>query len=75
MAYPQTNGQAEAANKSILNGLQKKLDDAKEKWVEELHDVLRPLRTTEKTATAKTSFMLPYGSEAVLPIEVALHTQ
>jgi len=32
IADPQTNSQAEAANKSILHGLQKKLDDANRKW-------------------------------------------
>ena len=30
-AYPQGNGQAEAVNKVILNGLKKRLDDAKAK--------------------------------------------
>ena len=40
IAHPQTNGQTEAANKAILHGLQKKLNDAKGKWVDELHDVL-----------------------------------
>ena len=30
-AYPQGNGQAEAVNKVIVNGLKKRLDDAKEK--------------------------------------------
>jgi len=74
VAHPQTNGQAEAANKSILHGLQKKLDHAKGRWADELHGVLWNLRTTEKTATGETPFMLAYGSEAVLPIEVALHT-
>jgi len=74
VAHPQTNGQAEAANKSILYGLQKKLDHAKGKWVDELHDVLWYLHTIEKTATGETPFMLAYGSEAVLPIEVALQT-
>jgi len=29
VAHPQTNGQAEAANKVILHGLQKKLDNVK----------------------------------------------
>ena len=28
LAYPQSNGQAEAINKTILNGLKKMLDDA-----------------------------------------------
>jgi len=40
VAHPQTNGQAEAANKVIFYGLQKKLDEAKGKWADELHDVL-----------------------------------
>ena len=29
LAYPQGNGQAEAVNKIIVNGLKKRLDDAK----------------------------------------------
>ena len=33
-------GQAEAVNKIIVNGLKKRLDDAKGKWVEELPHVL-----------------------------------
>jgi len=74
VVHPQTNGQAEAANKFILHGLQKKLDHTKGKWADELHGVLWNLRTMEKTATGETSFMLAYGSEAVLPVEVALHT-
>ena len=39
-AYPQGNGQAETVNKVIVNGLKKRLDDAKGKWVEELSHVL-----------------------------------
>ena len=38
-AYPQGNGQAEAVNKVIVNGLKKRLDDAKGRWVEELPHV------------------------------------
>ena len=40
MAYPQDNGQAETVNKVIVSGLKKKLDNAKEKWVEKLSHVL-----------------------------------
>ena len=40
LAYPQGNGQAEAVNKVIVNGLKKRLEDAKGKWVEELSHVL-----------------------------------
>ena len=39
-AYPQGNGQAEAINKVIVDGLKKRLDDAKGRWVEELPHVL-----------------------------------
>ena len=39
-AYPQGNRQAETVNKVIMNGLKKRLDDAKGKWVEELPHVL-----------------------------------
>ena len=44
--YPQGNGYAEAVKKVIVNGLEKRLDDAKEKWVEELLYVLWTYRTT-----------------------------
>lgn len=36
-AYPQSNGQAEASNKTILDGIKKRLDKAKGKWPDELH--------------------------------------
>ena len=39
-AYLQGNGQAEAVNKVIINGLKKRLDEAKGRWVEELPHVL-----------------------------------
>ncbi|PNX58576.1 retrotransposon-related protein, partial [Trifolium pratense] len=38
--HPQTNGQVEAANRVILRGLKRRLDEAKGKWTEELHSVL-----------------------------------
>ena len=40
LTYPQGNGQAKAVNKVIVNGLKKRLDYAKGKWVEELSHVL-----------------------------------
>ena len=45
-AYPQGNRQAEAVNKVIVNGLKKKLDDAKGRWVEELPHVLWTYQAT-----------------------------
>ena len=74
VGHPQTNSKAEVANKVILHGLQKKLDEAKGKWVDEPHGVLWLLRTTKKTATGEAPFILSYGSEAAFPVEVALRT-
>ena len=50
-AYPQGNGQAEAVNKVIVNGLKKRLDDAKGRWVKELPHVLWTYRTTSRWST------------------------
>ena len=72
VTHPQSNGQAEAANKQILNGLKKKLEDCKGGWVDMLPEVLWANRTTEKEATGETPFRLTFGNEAVLPVEVGL---
>lgn len=39
LKYLQRNGQAEATNKTIINGLKKKLEGVKGKWAEELPNV------------------------------------
>ena len=38
--YPRGNGQVEATNKVFSNGLKKKLEDSKGRWVKELLSVL-----------------------------------
>ncbi|XP_021727187.1 uncharacterized protein LOC110694321 [Chenopodium quinoa] len=68
--HPQSNGQAEAANKQILNALKKRVEDQKSKWIKELPGTLWSLRITEKEATGHSPFELVYGSEAVLPMEI-----
>ena len=68
-AYPQGNGQAEAVNKVIVNGLKKGLDDAKGKWVEELPHVLWTYRTTPRKSTRETPFSMTYGAEVVILLE------
>ena len=40
LAYPQSNGQVEAINKAIVNGLKKRLDGAKGRWAEKLPSIL-----------------------------------
>ena len=71
-AYPQSNDQVEATNKTILNGLKRRLDGAKGRWVEELPNVLWAYRTTLRRSTGETPFSLTYGAEAVIPTEVNL---
>jgi len=74
VARPQTNRQVESTNKQILSGLKKRLDAAKGLWADELPAIIWSIRTTEKGATGETPFMLVYGSEAVLPIELVIRT-
>ncbi|XP_015950042.1 uncharacterized protein LOC107474911 [Arachis duranensis] len=69
--HPQANGQVEAANKVILAGLKKRLQDAKGAWVEELPQVLWAYRTTPQSATRETPFRLVYGVEAMIPVEIS----
>ena len=38
--YSQSNGQAEATNKAIMNGLKKRLEGVKGRWAEELPNIL-----------------------------------
>ena len=73
-AYPQGSGQAEAVNKVIVNGLTKRLDDAKGKWVEELPHVLWTYRITPRRSTEETPFSMSYGVEVVIPIETGFPT-
>jgi ribonuclease HI len=73
-AYPQGNGQAESSNKVILNGIKKRLEEAKGRWVEELPTVLWTFRTTPRSSTGETPYSLTYGVEAVIPLEVGLPT-
>ena len=65
--YLQSNGQAEASNKTLLTALKKRLDSAKGKWVEELPGVLWAYRTTARKPTDISPFALTYGMEAVIP--------
>ncbi|RDX93783.1 Tf2-8, partial [Mucuna pruriens] len=68
--HPQSNGQAEAAKKVILKGLQKRLEEAKGKWAKELLQVLWSYHTTPHSTTNETPFRLTFGIEAVIPVEI-----
>ena len=73
-AYLQGNGQAEAVNKITVNGFNKRLDDAKGKWVGELLYVLWTYQTTHRRSTGETPFSMTYRTEAVIPLETGFPT-
>nr|CAN71147.1 hypothetical protein VITISV_038768 [Vitis vinifera] len=72
--YPQSNGQAEATNKTLFMALKKRLEQAKGKWVEELPGVLWAYRTTPGRPIGNTPFALTYGMDAIIPTEIGLPT-
>ena len=73
-AHPQSNGQVEAANKTIKRLLKTRLGAKKGAWVDELSGVLWAYRITHKTATGETPFTLAFGHEAVVPAEIGTTT-
>ncbi|XP_074373733.1 uncharacterized protein LOC141714090 [Apium graveolens] len=70
VSHPQENGQAEVANRIILDRLKKRVERSRNTWVDKLLPILWAYRTTCKVTTEATPFMLAYGAEAVLPVEI-----
>ncbi|XP_019450697.1 PREDICTED: uncharacterized protein LOC109352965 [Lupinus angustifolius] len=70
LEHPQTNGQAEAANKVILKEIKKRLDESKENWPDQLHHVLWAYRTTPHSMTDESSFNIKYGAWVMIPVEI-----
>ncbi|XP_019447247.1 PREDICTED: uncharacterized protein LOC109350468 [Lupinus angustifolius] len=68
--HPQTNGLAEAANKVILKGIKKRLDESKANWPDQLHHVLWAYRTTPHSTTGESPSNLTYSAEAMIPVEI-----
>ena len=56
-----------------MNGIKKRLEKAKDKWVEKLSNALWAYRTQRK-ATTKMSYSLDFKFKVVIPLEVNLPT-
>ncbi|XP_028070291.1 uncharacterized protein LOC114272782 [Camellia sinensis] len=67
-SFPQSNGQVVASNRTILDGIKKRLKAAKGKWVEELPNVLWVYRTTLRRSNRESLFFMAYGTDAVIPL-------
>lgn len=68
--HPQPNRQEEYANKVILNGLKKRLDNTKGLWAEEVNQVLWSYHTTPHSYIEETPFKLTFGSDTMKSVEV-----
>ncbi|XP_062080081.1 uncharacterized protein LOC133784825 [Humulus lupulus] len=70
--YPQGNGIAEAFNKLLLQVLSRMVHDSPTIWHEFVPLALWTYRNSKRGSTGFTPFSLVYGSEAVLPAEIAV---
>jgi hypothetical protein len=70
VSHPASNGLAEVTNRTILEGLKRKVTENKKNWPDMLEEVLWAYRTTPREATGQTPYSLVYGMEAVTPLEL-----
>ncbi|KAI5658079.1 hypothetical protein M9H77_26872 [Catharanthus roseus] len=68
--YPQANGATEVANRTILQGLKRRLCSCKSNWFEELPNVLWSYRTTPRRAIGESPFILCFKVEPLIPTEL-----
>jgi hypothetical protein len=75
VAHPRCNDQVERANSMVLQGLKDRIyDDASNyatRWLVEPPHMIWGLRTQVSSTTGFSPFFLVYGSEAILPTNVA----
>jgi hypothetical protein len=75
VAHPRCNDQVERANGMVLQAIKDRIfDDTSNygtRWLADLQHVIWGLRTQVSSPTSFSPFILVYGSEAILPTDVA----
>ncbi|XP_022859011.1 uncharacterized protein LOC111379805 [Olea europaea var. sylvestris] len=75
VSHPQSNGLVEVTKRIILQDLRTRIGDARGFWPDELPSILWMYITSHITATGETPFMLDFGIEAAILVEVRLPSQ
>ncbi|RVW89424.1 Gag-Pol polyprotein [Vitis vinifera] len=68
--HPQTNGQAELANREIKRILTKVVNTIRKDWSTKLSDALCAYRTTYKIVLGMSPYRIVYGKACHLPVEL-----
>ncbi|XP_058185890.1 uncharacterized protein LOC131303114 [Rhododendron vialii] len=72
--YAQGNSQAESTNKTLIGIVEKMIEENPRVWHKLLSDALWAYRTSKKEATNVTPYMLVYGHDPVLPMDVTVRS-
>jgi hypothetical protein len=59
-------------NRTILEGLKKKVEENKSEWPDLLDEILWTYRTSPRETTQQSSYSLVYGMDVVTPMELIL---
>ncbi|XP_059654615.1 uncharacterized protein LOC132301374 [Cornus florida] len=72
--FTQANKQVEASNKVILNILKKMIENYSKEWHHLLSEALWAYRNSKRLNTGATPYMLTYGHDVVLPMEMTIRS-
>ena len=72
--YSQANGQVKASNKVLINIPKKMLKENPKDWHKILSETLWTYKTFKRDSIGLSLFSLTYGQDAVLPMEVVVHS-